>query len=75
VAHAGWRSIAMVLTVAALVTGCGATGGSPAANGASAGTATGSGAAAINGAGFWTRGRLYLDDDIRKLYEQAQAAG
>ena len=56
--HAGWRSIAMGLMVAALVSGCGSTGGSPAANGAGAGTATSGGAAENGVAGFWTRDRL-----------------
>ena len=62
-AHAGWRFIAMGIAVAALVSGCGAAGGSPAANGASAGTD--SGAAESNGAGFWTRGRLLSARPLR----------
>lgn len=64
--HAGWRSIAMGLTVAALVSGCGVTGGSPAANGASAGTATGSGAAENGVARFWTRERLLSAQPLRE---------
>src|SRR5215472_16825364 len=56
----------MGLTVAALVSGCGVTGGSPAANGASAGTATGSGAAENGVAGFWTRERLLSARPLRE---------
>jgi V8-like Glu-specific endopeptidase len=48
--HAGWRSIAAGATLAALVTACGAAGGSP--------TASGSAGSQSSGAGFWTRERL-----------------
>ena len=64
--HAGWRSIAMGLVVAALVSGCGSTGGSPAANGAGAGTATSGGAAENGVAGFWTRDRLLSARPLRE---------
>jgi len=66
VTHAGWRSIAMGLVVAALVSGCGSTGGSPAANGAGAGTATSGGAAENGVAGFWTRDRLLSARPLRE---------
>ena len=56
----------MGLMVAALVSGCGATGGSPGANGASAGTATSGGAAENGAAGFWTRDRLLSARPLRE---------
>ena len=65
-ARAGWRCIALGLTVAALVSGCSTTGGSPAANGASGGAATGSGSAENNGTGFWTRERLLSARPLRE---------
>ena len=49
-AHVGWQSIAAGAILAALVSGCGAASGNPAAGG-SAGTPT-------SGAGYWTRARL-----------------
>ena len=56
----------MGLVVAALVSGCGSTGGSPAANGAGAGTATSGGAAENGVAGFWTRDRLLSARPLRE---------
>jgi len=58
VAHAGWRSIALGLAAAALVSGCSAVGGSAAAGSSSSTQAS--------GAGYWTRGRLLGARPLRR---------